>query len=788
MERYNQLSKLYLKYQKKRTMLTILGVALAAGALFVILTLYFSNFINNRDRVREQANYEIVMFPETEEQVTGIINQEFVKDAYIGDYYAAYKNGSYIKNALFINTKNPYRMNQYLDTLTAEYGIEGKINDTLASYYLQGYAGDTVYITLILFLFLSVIFAIIGVGIIRNSIQLNTLEQVKDYGILRCIGATRGQLKTIIFLMGFIQEISGVALGMLTGFLVAAIIGAVSNIKVGLHIVPVLFVLVAFIGDLYFVMKENSNIVKKISPVEAVRGNFNIKKKKLKKRRKSIFGVLFGVEGDYAYKSLMGNKSRFFKSVATFALGIAAFIMISVVSSSINDLLDRRMGQYGEYQFYCFNPVGREVDIENAKAGMPSYDVLERFASEPNVEDIQPMYIARIPVADYEALYSKYNDEYIKGTWSGSWIDELNLNEHSEEHMINKVYFSQINVLGYSREEFQKHEAFLVDGTLDVSDHGLIIERQKIAYPRYEEEDDDDQSLTPEDLYGKYYQENDYQVGDTINLVDFEKFNTMFSERWIEYATMDKDKKPEDFSFSGLYYDCWNELVEEGAYETYTVEGIVEYDKEKLNLENITAIVPLENYYAMTGLGEKDSNGLKYKIKKGQGLTSETMDLLLSDDFLSDTNVYVSSFAYDASSGVNLKKSIRYISMFILFIVVMTSVNIINTSASNLYLRRGELAQLRVIGVSKKKLCYIVMLEGIITSLLANLIGCVAGFAGLIPLRQAIITIFQIDLVYPVRAAVIGVIVSTLVLCGSIYFPVIRMSKGILNDLNAGGD
>ena len=64
MENYTKLSIKYLKFQKKRTILTILGVALASGILFVILTLYFSNFINTRDALRKQADYEIVLLPE----------------------------------------------------------------------------------------------------------------------------------------------------------------------------------------------------------------------------------------------------------------------------------------------------------------------------------------------------------------------------------------------------------------------------------------------------------------------------------------------------------------------------------------------------------------------------------------------------------------------------------------------------------------------------------------------------------------------------------------------------
>lgn len=769
MDRYNQLAGMYLKYQKKRTILTVLGVAMAAGILFTVLTLYFSNFINQRDAIRAEENYEITFFPETEEQIAGIINEKFIKDAYVGSYYTAY-DGSYVNGALFVNVNNPYRINKYFQTICEKYAVEGRINDKLAAYYLQGDIGEETYIIFLMFLFLAVIFSIIGVGIIRNSIQLNTLEQVKDYGILRCVGATQGQLKSIIFLMGLLQEMAGIAIGMVLGFFAAVVIGVVSGIRVGIHIVPILFVLVAFIGDLFFVMSENSKTVKSMSPLAAVRGTFSVKNRKIKRRGKGIFGRIFGVEGEYAYKSLMANKSRFFKSVASFGLGIAAFIMISVVSDSVNDLIKKTMESYGEYQYYICVPVGTTNDIDMAKSKMPSYEILEKLAQDDKVEDIKPMYIARLTAANYEAVYDKYNQEYLDETYMGNTIK--NIIQGREE--TPKISNAGIQLIGYDDDELKAHEELLIEGTLDVSEHGIIVERQVRAFPVTDVDDD----LSSEAIFGKYYIQNNYKLGDTIDILDFERYSSLVAEKRKEYEDGEDSE-----SWAEIYSSCYRELMEAGAYETYTVEGIIKHNKDKVGFLDLAVIVPLDNYYAMTGLGEADSNGLKYKMS---GFSKSAMNLLDSDG---RESVYMeSSYIYEASAMSSLKKSIRYVAMFVIFIVVMSSVNIINTSASNLHLRRGELAQLRAIGVSKKKLCYIVMLEGIITSITANLLGCVLGFAGLIPLKQAIIYIFGMDMTYPLAAAVAGIIISTLILCASIYFPIKRMSNGVLEDLNAGGD
>lgn len=353
MENYTKLSIKYLKFQKKRTILTILGVALASGILFVILTLYFSNFINTRDALRKQADYEIVLLPEQNQDVSALLKQDFVKTAYRGKYYDYYSN-SYIENAIYINVKNPYRLDANMETIEQTYGVKAQLNQQLASYYLQGDTGNDTYIILLMFLLLSFVIAVIGVGIIRTTIQLNTMEQIKDYGILRCIGATQGQLKSVIFRMGCMQELLGILGGVVIGFPIAYLVGLSMNIKVLPHVLPFLYVLIVFIGDLFFVMDENGKLVKKISPIEAVRGQTS-GTRKVKARKQSIFGKIFGVQGDYAYKNLMSNKRRFLKTIATFALSIAAFITIATIFTSFVQMQKQIAPSYGEYQVYFFN-------------------------------------------------------------------------------------------------------------------------------------------------------------------------------------------------------------------------------------------------------------------------------------------------------------------------------------------------------------------------------------------------------------------------------------------------
>lgn len=512
MENYTKLSIKYLKFQKKRTILTILGVALASGILFVILTLYFSNFINTRDALRKQADYEIVLLPEQNQDVSALLKQDFVKTAYRGKYYDYYSN-SYIENAIYINVKNPYRLDANMETIEQTYGVKAQLNQQLASYYLQGDTGNDTYIILLMFLLLSFVIAVIGVGIIRTTIQLNTMEQIKDYGILRCIGATQGQLKSVIFRMGCMQELLGILGGVVIGIPIAYLVGLFMNIKVRPHVLPFLYVLIVFIGDLFFVMDENGKLVKKISPIEAVRGQTS-GTRKVKARKQSIFGKIFGVQGDYAYKNLMSNKRRFLKTIATFALSIAAFITIATIFTSFVQMQKQIAPSYGEYQVYFFNEANDEETIDAVKSVLPNEETLTDIAQNKEVKDVKAVYAATMKAADFEEFRTHFTEDFRQETLEGQIVERL---ETGEKYKDSASPVDRVSVIGYGEDEYQEYASYLVEGTLDVDENGIVLVQNVEATL---DEGMDDESYDAIDLIASTveYPATDYKLGDTIKL------------------------------------------------------------------------------------------------------------------------------------------------------------------------------------------------------------------------------------------------------------------------------
>ncbi len=110
MYHFTDLAFRYIKMNKRRSLLTVLGVSISVMFLYMILNLSLSYLLNYRTYLRENFDYEMVFFTENEQQIKDILNDPEVKDGTIDDYYKYdYYNPVSYDNALYINTKTHIR-------------------------------------------------------------------------------------------------------------------------------------------------------------------------------------------------------------------------------------------------------------------------------------------------------------------------------------------------------------------------------------------------------------------------------------------------------------------------------------------------------------------------------------------------------------------------------------------------------------------------------------------------------------------------------------------------------
>lgn len=834
MDNYKQLALRYLKLNKNRSIITVIGTAITVTVLFALLNLGWSAVLNYRSNIRQEQDYEVVFMTETKEQIDAIIKDDRIKSASVGSYYYYdYDNPVTYDNALFVNFNNPYNMDKLAKEFENQAGVEFDYNGVLAATYLQGGEDYLGVIVCCLILLVSFVFAIFGVGIVRNSIQLCTLEQIKDYGNLRCIGSTKSQLKSIIYLEGAILEVTGMVIGILTGTLVSAIAGSLLGMKAGFHFLPVIPVCIAFLGDLYFVMEENCKVVSNMTPVSAIRGEFRIKKEKIKRRHSGLIGKVFGVEGDYAYKNMMRNPARFWKTTWAIGIGVAAFIATVGITHTLSYLEKEMEDSFGYYQVYFDGgQLSVNQSVDDARS-VVNPEVLENMKALPGIVEAKQVYCAQVLLSDWKDVYSHYSNDYKKYVWVGNVLKTLNPKadkvlsgtEEDVKPSTRCLYLNNLaglKVHGYDEADMKRYEDVLIDGTLDITDNGiLIVNHCKTAAEEV------DENMDGIDMVEVDY--TDYKVGDTIDIVDAKRFRELFLEQVAsvnrQYSDVvnnpDVINNGEDYVFENgeenqevdtereklldryydylqekdrIFVDCYNQLIEEGAYKAYTIEGILKDDVNRSSSGELDIILPLKQYYAMSGTEEGLGIGMQYHFDHFPTMKYNNLIGIYQDGYsmsaMGDYETCNSSMYPELKSMLLQYKGMMIgLIFFVLFVVLISCINIVNTTASNIHLRRQEFAQLRVIGVSKKGLVKMVILEGVISAVFANVIGAVIGLLvsyGLFRMTLTMIYGFQYRL--PWEAVLISIVVSSLVLCGSVYIPLKKLDGNMADSLKTGNE
>lgn len=786
MTNYGQLAVIYLKYNKKRSLVTITGVAFCVIILFNIMNLAVSYIITERDAQREKTDYEAVFLCGDKDTAQKLAEEDCFRNARVEERAGkpeAEEKASFLYG-VFVNFKNPYRMVHYADGIAERYHVDYELS-RLAGYYLQDRENDVIFTLILTVLLISFIFAVMGVGIIRNSIQLILLERIKDYGILRCIGSTRGQLKKIIYSMGMILELGGMVLGILAGYPVYLALSERFRLQTGFHIIVLPFILVAFLGDLYFVMQESVGFINNLTPVAAIAGKIKIKKEKIKVRRSGMIGKIFGLEGDYAFKNLMRNPSGFWKTLGSVSFGIAMIIVVFSTNQCINTFINGTAMNYGKYQIYAYSPIGSilNLSVRNLKSIAEMFPETEQkrgLESSPCITEAKPVYAASLYFADGMEHIEHFTEEYAKDSSQGQNLNRIiKAWEKGDVKEWVPAFNTAVSLFGYDEEDYGSLQDELIEGTLDVSPEGIVLVNHCYT------------ASVQEDLGGNImmnYMVTDYRVGDKITFVDFRKLCEQAAERLEEADAYASDA---DYSLKyQIFYDCYRELAEQGETRTYTIEGIVKKDSvltEMYGKEHF--VLPLDRFFQDTGITEDMKSGMMYYMK-GKKVDDILKNFIENETDVSEANgiYWALDYIFVLQSIGEFRNVIMAAAFFGLFVVLLNIMNILNTTAGNLHLRRKEFAQLRVLGMSKKQLWKTIMLEGILMTAAANIVGLLLGVGISLLAVRMMNLLFYIEFHFPWGAYGMIALVSFLLLCGSIYINLKGMKMCMAEELSGSGE
>ncbi|MBQ1327516.1 MAG: ABC transporter permease [Eubacterium sp.] len=782
MEHYKELGNKYFRQNKKRNIFTIVCTALVVICIFSILNITFNWVRNYRKDVRGFADYEILITNVDKEKAKEIIDQEFVESGYVGTEITGVKDDRepILEDALHINVKNKLLINYYRDKLTKEYGVNAEVNEDLVWTYGQDIAHEGNIIVL-LAVIVSYIITIIGVGYIRNSMQLSAIERIKDYGNLRCIGATKKEIKQIILHEAFMIETIGITIGCVLAFVFSSLISFRRGYPVGFNFLPFIIVFAEFYFDLFFIVRERMKYIINLSPVEALSANIKIKQSRLKKRDSGIWKLLFGIEGDYAYKNLKRNNKRTLKTTLSIMFGLVVIVTVGGLVNGFLKYMKLVNSQFGYYQDYIIpSKYYSYVSFEEIKSYLPSKDNMEVIKNTNGIGEVKYVYDNNILLKQKSDLLKHINKEYLNETRSEFDIlrslDKINDPDAGEwyERVYNLLDFQ---IYAYDENDFKRNEEYLIDGTLDISENGVILVNYGLCENHNSYYYD---GLLPE---VKNYTFTDYKVGDEIEIVDPVILRNRIAE---EVKVEDQEIGYPDYSQS--ISNVVEELRAKGYTKKLVIEGIVEKDANIFSDEP-KFLTTTDNYFKLFKCNANDYSGFMVHVDNCFNSGLSKLDIDYEGDGEGIDRYYFSSFMSGYFSTVpeiidNVLKIVSFISVVFIFILINV-INSIIITRSNLRIRTNEMAQLRALGMTKKSLYKTVMLEGFIVWFRASLIGIPLGILVQLWLYNNILEyVFYIKFSIAIWAIVLGLVLSALAYIYSNYKYVKNMRLDVAKELS----
>ena len=409
-------------------------------------------------------------------------------------------------NILGLNAEEQ-KANSYIGIMELSTGmtkedIRSKYNISLNDNVLQfeGIGVNSSYMRMLYLIGIIVVVIIIisSVFVIRNSFAISITERTRQYGMLSSIGATKKQIRKNVLFEGVILGLIGIPSGILLGILVNWILSIVLNNLIGkiiddvtfIYSVPVtaiIFSIILAVITIYFSCKASARRAAKLSPIDAIRSNEDIKIKGKKVKSPKIIKKIFGVGGDIAYKNLKRNRKKYRTTVISLVVSIAIFISITSLVQYSFTVSNQALTDY-KYNLQV-SISGNDIDKNEA------YDTYKKIAQDERVNSYTITKHLYINMSTNDLKLSKDGREYLTNLTS-EYSEAIESGEDAEYKVV---------MLALGDDEYQRY----------ISNLGLNYKeaKDKIIWI-----DDFERYLYNEDgSYRKYIGEiYDYNRGDEI--------------------------------------------------------------------------------------------------------------------------------------------------------------------------------------------------------------------------------------------------------------------------------
>lgn len=572
------------------------------------------------------------------------------------------------KYIVCVNLNSEKHKQDIIEKVCKDIGIE-EINDDILDgnselLYLTGNGEDKGISKSLenMAVFVIVIIIICTITVIYNSFNISVIERIRYFGILKAIGASASQVRNIIYREGIIMGLIAMPLGCFIGYFalkigVGMFIGnsilMIDNFEVKFYPIVVLITCALVAVTIWFSLLVPARKARRVSAVEAMRNNKEIKIGKIKRRRGTLISKIFGVEGSLAYKNIRRTPARFIITVVALTISI---ILFNVFFGFMNYAKEFVSQYYGNIIF--------NSQLSKSEQGATfDNDEIEKICNQSFADDVL-----------------KLNDGYY--------------NILNNDKMINKKYINNTNINRISRgitgyigeeKELDNVAKYIKEGSLDyakLNDGGVILI--------------DGTKITNDNGKKEIIRNTNYKVGDKIRI----SRNTFKDLNSIE----DVSENTED------YY----EVPVVGIAEKEPITGTFLY--------NEISIMMTDKGYSKIYNKTYNPNWILFRFNNNQEKADEAVKYF---EALKSSKGYMYT---DMKDSIGQLEDIYFqveffVVCFLIIVTIISIVNILNTMSTNLLIRRKEFATLKAIGMEQRQLKKSILLEGTLYGIVASIIG-----------------------------------------------------------------
>ena len=305
-----------------------------------------------------------------------------------------------------------------------------------------------------------VIIVFTSIFCIKNSFDISITEKIRQYGMLRSIGATKKQIKRNVFYEATILGLIGIPLGIILGCLATYILIIISNyyltdvVQTGFKLelvfstYAILVAIILGIITIYFSALKSATRASKVSEIDSIRNSANLKISSKKIKSPKYIKKLFGIGGVISFKNLKRNKKKYRTTIIS--ITVSTFVFIALYS----------------FMELAFQNVNNELKVSDFNISLSTNAINDysynKFLKTVNLSGIEDYVILRNSELSFTGSHS--SKEYLEYFGTENESD-------AEGH---------ITIFAIGKKQYDKYIKSLGLNYDDIKDKAILFDKQYI--------------------------------------------------------------------------------------------------------------------------------------------------------------------------------------------------------------------------------------------------------------------------------------------------------------------